>query len=154
MTNEKGEFRLDQLYPATYQLVVSGESFCTKLVNDIAVQPDLKTQVGTIHVTQGCIVTGIARLDGVPSGQVNIKVSAVPDEKNPSHFSTEAVTDNEGKFLLNKRLPAGRYHVMAAENIQANPLLMFVQYNKSKREFVVRPGSKSHVLDVPIQKVK
>jgi hypothetical protein len=153
-TNAEGEFRFDQLYPGSYQLVLKHDSHCTMFINDVAVQKGQETQVGETRITEGCVVSGIARLDGTPAGQVRVNVTSVVNANNPSPFTAEAVTDNEGKFVLNKRLPPGNYQVMAAQNIQANPLLMFVQFNKSKKEFQIRSGSKNHVLDIRLEKVK
>ena len=101
-----------------------------------------------------CELSGIAWVDGKPAGQVRVNISGVRDDNNLAPFSCEAVTDNEGKFLLSKRLPPGKYQVMAAQSVQANPLIMLVQFNKSKRVFHITPGRESHALDVRLQSIK
>ncbi len=149
-----GEFRFTQLYSGQYQLKFDHPSFCSEVVKGIEVQSGETSTVGDIYITRGCEVSGIACLNGKAVGQVRIHVSSVSDEKNPVQFSCEAVSDNEGKFLLSKRLPPGKYQVMAAQNVQANPLIMMVQFNKSKKVFHIALGLESHALDVQIQSIK
>ena len=61
--------------------------------------------------------------------------------------------ESKGRFLLNKRLKPGKYEVMAAEQVQSNPLLMKVQFSKSKQENEIPAGSEHRVIDVNISKV-
>ncbi len=112
-----------------------------------------KAELPNIQITRGCMVTGFATVAGQVKGQIKVNVSSVNDEKNPVPFSCEAISDNEGAFLLNKRLKPGRYEVMAAQQVQANPLIMMVQFNKSKKSFVIAPGQEHFELRVDVPKL-
>ena len=153
-TAANGEFSFRMLYPGKYQLKFTHDRFCSDFTKDIVVEVGQQTELGEIKISRGCQVSGIARVDGKASGQIKINVSAVADPKNPIPFSCEAVSDNEGRFLLSKRLKPGKYEYMAAQQVQANPLLMLVQFNKSRKKFYIGENQEHLVLNIHIEKLK
>lgn len=149
-----GKFRFNQLYSGKYQLKFDHAEFCSLVLPDIGVQVGETSDLAQVSISRGCMVSGIAYVGNKAEGQVRVNVSSIQDPKNPTPaFSCEAITDNEGKFLLPKRLPAGDYNVMAAQNIQANPLIMMVQFNKSKKKFTISEGVETHSLDIRLQEI-
>ena len=154
-SDSKGMFRFNQLYTGKYQLKFDHIEYCSTVIKDLEVKNGEVTDLGDVTMEVGCMVSGIAFVSGSAKGQVRVNISSVQDPKNPTApFSCEAITDNEGKFLLTKRLPPGDYEVMAAENVQANPLIMMVQFNKSKKKFTVPSGVQEHALDVRLESIK
>ncbi len=94
---------------------------------------------------------GSVMVDGAPSGQIKVQVSAVQEEgaEKPNLFSATAVSDQEGRFVVPKRLPPGRYTVSAGR--QANPFQMVVDYQQTKQEFTVGAGQAEHEVHFRIQ---
>ena len=65
-------------------------------------------------------------------------------------FSCDAITDNNGQFVLSKRVPPGRYQVMAARQNQQNPLLAIADFHKTKQEFTLGAGQQQYHIDINI----
>lgn len=152
-TNKKGRFRFALLNPGKYQLKITSDDYCAIYVQNIQVELNQVSEHHGIKITRGCSVSGITKVNGKPTGQVKVSISSVTTKSNSTPFSAEAVSDNEGRFLLNKRLKPGKYKVMAAEQVQSNPLLMMVQFSKSSQEIVIPLGSEHRVIDVNINKI-
>ncbi|MHC5072965.1 MAG: carboxypeptidase regulatory-like domain-containing protein, partial [Planctomycetota bacterium] len=153
-TNKNGEFRINLLNDGLYQLRFIHRDYCTLTTNNTKVIGKEVTDIGQVRLVQGALLTGVVRVNGVPRGQVKVAVSSVADAQNPSPapFSCEAITDNQGTYILSKRLPPGSYEAYAAEQIQNNPFLMIVQMQKSKKSFRV-PGNRKFVqLDINLAK--
>ena len=70
----------------------------------------------------------------------------------PNQFSCDAITDNQGRYILSKRLPPGSYEAYAAQQIQNNPFLMIVQMQKSKKPFRVTGNQRTRILDINLAK--
>jgi protocatechuate 3,4-dioxygenase beta subunit len=151
-TNKNGQFRFELMNPGKYQLKLSSKDYCAVYVQGIEVAIGQVAESNDIQMTRGCSISGITKVNGQPTGQVKVNISAVRSKDSPTPFSAEAISDNEGRFLLNKRLKPGKYEVMAAEQVQANPLLMMVQFSKSKQEIVIPQGSDHREIDVNISK--
>jgi hypothetical protein len=153
-TGEGGGFRLGLLNPGKYQLKITSEEHCAAYVHGIDVVLGQESEVHDIVMLRGCVVSGIAKVNGVATAQVAVSVNSIANRDNLAPFSAEAVSDNEGRFLLTKRLRPGKYEVSVAEQVQGNPLLKILQLSKSKREFVIPTGAEHHVLEVNLSKEK
>jgi hypothetical protein len=57
-----------------------------------------------------------------------------------------AVSDDQGRFTLDRRLPPGRYQGQAARQTLPNPILQVMDYQKSRQEFGIAVGQESHEL--------
>jgi len=151
-TDQNGRFKFDLMNPGKYQLKLTSEEHCAVYVQGIDVVLGEVSEHHGIKMTRGCSVSGLAKVNGKPTAQVKVSINSVADKDNPAPFSAEAVSDNEGRFLLTKRLRPGKYEVMAAEQVQTNPLLMMLQFSKSKQEIVIPAGAEHQVIAVNITK--
>ncbi len=154
-TNARGEFRIPLLNDGQYQVRFIHRDYCTLTTDDNKVIAGESTNVGQVRMIQGALLSGIVRVNGIPRGQVKVAVSSVPDGKEtttPTMFSCEAITDNNGQYILSKRLPPGTYEAYAAEQIQNNPFLMIVQMQNSKKSFRVSGNQKRRVLHINLNK--
>ncbi|MCA8955545.1 MAG: carboxypeptidase regulatory-like domain-containing protein [Planctomycetes bacterium] len=152
-TGKDGRVRFAMMFPGKYQLRLQHPEFCTDVVKDVIVEVGKTNDLGNVQISRGCLVSGFATVAGAVQGQVKVNVSAENDPKNPQPLSCEAISDNDGAFLLNKRLKPGRYTAMAASQVQANPLMMMVQFNKSKKSFTVAPGQEQFELKIEVPKL-
>ncbi len=150
-TDSEGNFRIPLLNEGKYRLELTSIDFCTVALDDLDVRTGDTNTVPTVTMIQGTLVTGTTMVKGKLSGQVKVTVSVVNDPLNPQPFSSEAISDNDGRFVLNKRLKPGDYTVHAAQMVQANPMMILVQYKKSKQNFTLHPGQNSHELKMHIQ---
>ena len=142
-TDARGYYRFNLLNPGMYQLKFAHAQYIETFLKHQVVQTGQTTTVPSVTMTPGTVLTGQVLVDGKPGGQVKVNVSAVV-EPNPAGqpapsfgFSCEAFTDPEGKFLMPKRLPPGRYQVTAMRQALENPLFGIVDVMKTKQEFLV-----------------
>jgi len=149
-TNAKGVFKINLLNDGLYQLRYEHDDYCTLTTNDTQVITGQTADAGQVRMVQGVLLTGIVRVNGVPQGQVKVSVSAAGNDQGatPNQFSCDAITDNQGRYILSKRLPPGSYEAYAAQQIQNNPFLMIVQMQKSKKPFRVTGNQRSQILDL------
>lgn len=156
-TDPEGRFEIKLLNPGRYQLKVTHPEYVEvyKKDNDVVVGQTLN--LPPIVMAPGCILSGVVRVDGQASAQVKVTVSSKTDPNAPpprvSGFQCEAYTDNEGRYVMTKRLPPGLYEVMAAQQNLANPLLQIVQFQRSKQEVSVG-AQPSFVMDFNLESLK
>ena len=153
-TGNNGEFRFKMLYPSTYQLKFAHPDYVSLFRKDVTVDLGQAADLGNVQLDPGCLLSGMATYEGKPCGQVKVNITAVTDDKSTFPFSSEAITDNEGLFLIPKRLSPGKYTVMAARQTTKNPLLQMVEFNKSKTEFTIPKGRETFQLRIDIPKLQ
>ncbi len=129
-TNKKGIYEFKLLHPGDYQLKFMHPDFCTAFTKKNIAEVDQERDLPPVALERGCEVSGIAQLNGKPTGQVKVHISAEQEEGTLSTFNAEATTDNEGRFLIPKRLPAGKYIYRAAQ-MGLGPFMIMVQYQKT-----------------------
>ncbi len=149
-TDRSGAFKLERLTPGPYQLRFEHPDHSGLSMRDVVVTEGQRTDVGTIRLVQGTLVTGTVLLDGAPAPQIKVQVSSVPDPtgQRKTMFQTNVVSDERGCFTLPKRLPPGNYQASAGR--QSNPFLMVVDYQKTKQEFLVGVGVAEYRLQFQI----
>src|SRR5690606_7220033 len=149
-TNAAGRFDLPLLIPGTYQLKIEHPDHYVVYQKDIEVVEGAPTELQPLRISRGTRVFGTARVDGVPTAQLRINVSSTPDPNGgqTNTFQAQAVTDDQGRFELPKRLPPGHYQASAGR--QDNPFHMVIDYSKTKQEFTVTPGLREHELHFDI----
>ncbi len=144
-TDADGRFHFDRLAPGRYQLRLRHPANSELEVNDVVVEEGRTTDAGEIRMDRGAELTGTARLDGVPTGQIRVQVSSLPDPSRPSapSFQAETVTDDRGEFRLPRRLPPGRYQARAARQTVPTPLLQVLDFSKTRQDFQIVRGQES-----------
>ena len=152
-SDQKGKFGFSMIYPGEYQLKLEHPDYSTKMVDNVFVTGrDDPEQV--LQMEKGCLVFGVATLDSKPTGQIKINVRALGGEATQVGFSTQAISDNEGKFLLTKRLVPGKYEVMAAPQTEQNILVLMVMYKQSTKQFTVTEGQEELDLGINCTSIK
>lgn len=152
-TDGQGRFQFDLLHPGAYQLEFEHHAYCKAVRNGSNVAVGEVTTLPNVELTKGCLVSGIARYDGKAMGQIQVHVNAVADQENPMPTNCKAVTDNAGAFLIEKRLPPGRYEVMAAAPTPGGPLLGLLLMQKSKKTFSIAAGQEHFELSIDLPKI-
>lgn len=145
-SHNNGTFMLDKLAPGTYQLRFEHADYYTIFERGIVVEDGRKTDLGQIRMVPGTQLVGTVMLDGAPAPQIKVQVSAAPDPtaQKPNLFSATAISDGEGRFIVPKRLPPGRYEARAGR--QANPFQMIVDFQQTKQEFTVAANAPQYEL--------
>jgi Carboxypeptidase regulatory-like domain len=123
-TNERGEYRLPRLYPGEYRVNFRHGSFCDQAAKETMVVRSKVARQDTV-LFRGCLVTGIARVDGKPAAHVKIHIAS-------DTFMVECNTDAEGRFRMPKSIPPGAYLIRAAE-IRNGPFDIMMQFQQSKK---------------------
>jgi len=104
----KGEFELDALPPQKYELSVRGPQFQTRAI-EITVDPAKVTDVGTITVVKGRILSGVVVSDGQPVPNATVYAGRQlfgNGSSNTANFgpmgqgTKQATTDANGRFSL------------------------------------------------------
>jgi protocatechuate 3,4-dioxygenase beta subunit len=137
-TNKKGIYEFKLLHPGDYQLKYMHVDYCTAFTKKNMAEIDQERDLPPVALERGCEVSGIAQLNAKPTGQVKVHISAEHKEGTLSTFNTEATTDNEGRFLMPKRLPAGKYVYRAAQ-MGLGPFMIMAQYQKTT-PFEIQPS--------------
>jgi uncharacterized GH25 family protein len=156
-TDEQGRFELKMLNAGRYQLKVTHPEYVEtfKKDHDVVVGQTLTLQPIVLPV--GSVLSGVVRVAGKPTGQVKVTVSAKADpnltQQRTAGFMCDAFTDNEGRYVLPKRLSPGLYEVMAAQQTLSNPLLQIVQFQRSKQDLSVG-GQAQLLLDFNLEETK
>jgi protocatechuate 3,4-dioxygenase beta subunit len=154
-TNANGEYSFRLLNSGTYQLkFIHPEHYDVSLRNNEVVA-GVPLKVKQLVMQRGTQVSGVVRVDGVPAAQTKVTVTALPDPSQPGAalLSAESISDEQGNFVLPKRMPPGNYTVMAARQTLANPILQIADFHKTRQEFTLVPGQQTfHVqINIPSQ---
>lgn len=149
-TDANGRFKLTLLSPGTYQVKLAHPDYFEVAITDKEVQTGQTTSLGSIAMYPGTVVSGLTRVGGRPTGQIKVTINTAPDPTAPAAtnlFHCEAISGSDGKFILPKRIPPGRYQVMAARQTLQNPMLQIADFAKTKQEIVLGQGQKQYTLN-------
>lgn len=157
-TDAQGRFEIKMLNEGRYQLKVAHPEYVLGYHKDHNVLVGQTLTLPPIVLQTGCVLSGTVRVAGKPTGQVKVSVTTKTDPnvlpaQRPASFMSEAFTDNEGRYVIPKRLPPGLYEVMSAQQTLANPLLQIVQFQKSKQELSIG-GQTQMVVDFALDEVR
>ena len=161
-TDGGGRFVLGRLAFADYMLRVSHQDFCEGSSLGIKLETEGQMQdVGILQLARGAVVEGFCTLNGVRTGQIKVMIS-MPDGFRPATdangkvtgamFHATAITDNEGRYRMLKRVPPGTYKIHAAKEAgDGSPFGHILQIKKTQREMIVAPGQQQSLqnFDVP-----
>jgi uncharacterized GH25 family protein len=152
-TDAQGRFRLSKLAFADYMVRVSHRDFCEGSAVDVKLETEGQVvDVGVVQLTRGAIVEGVATVGGVPMGQVKITVTVPQPEGVPAveaqpqkvarmPFSASAISDNDGHFVLLKRVPPGSYKVHAARaSGDNNPFMTLLDMKETEQRVEISLG--------------
>lgn len=120
-----GQFALDRAAPGPTTLRISGPSFATRIVEDVMIEAELATDVGTIVVQKGAALSGrVVASDGGPVADATVLVSRKlvgngttlgADELRADHSIRSARSGSDGSFTVTGLTSDARL-VVAAEH--------------------------------------
>ncbi|MEO8551390.1 MAG: carboxypeptidase-like regulatory domain-containing protein, partial [Kofleriaceae bacterium] len=110
-TSESGAFELDELEPGAYDVTLHGPEFADVIKRDVKVEAGKPTDLGTINVARGRILTGkVVDANGAPIAGAHIRVGDIlfqfqGAEDQMSTFEDasgvrSAYTDQDGAFSV------------------------------------------------------
>lgn len=138
-TDDKGEFELELLTPATYQLRIEKPDYTAIVQNDVNVADGVPTELGTFSLMRGATVTGrVVGPDGEPIPGANV----VMHHADPGlMMSYSARTDAQGRYRLKNARP-GDYKLSASRPMgpNSNPFAPVVDLRHSEIEVSVADG--------------
>lgn len=164
-TDAQGRFRIGKLAFADYMVRVAHSDFCEGSQQEIKLETEGQVvDTGTIQLARGAYVEGTTTVGGQPVGQVKITVS-VPqpeglpqaDPQNPrpmkAMFSASAISDNDGRFRLLKRVPPGNYKINASRpSGDNNPFMILLDMKETEQQLQVNPGQDRIQMDFNLPK--
>jgi protocatechuate 3,4-dioxygenase beta subunit len=152
-TDRDGKFLLARLVPGTYQLRFAHPDHFDVYVQNYEVVAGQVTAAAEVTLRRGTVVAGVAKVDGKPSPQVRVMLTAVPESgqlQAATPFTAEAITDNDGKFTLPKRVPPGRYQISAARQATPQLLSQIFDAQRTAQQFVLQPGQPQYWAEVNV----
>lgn len=161
-TDRDGRYRLPTLALGDYMLRAAHPDFCEGSAVELKIVGEDDVQVPDIVLSKGCLVEGLTTVGGQPTGQVKVQVGPPVNEapqldaagKPTMMFSTQAVSDTDGRFRLLKRVPPGNYVIHASRQAgDNNPFIALLQMKQTERPLQVLPGQDKVVVnfDLPAQ---
>jgi hypothetical protein len=146
VTGTDGLFRLEHLAPGDYRLRFGAPDRAGTSRSEIEVVDGRMLDLGQVTLVRGARIEGTARLDGALTGQIKISITSLEARPDQPTVHATAVSDDRGRFTLDRRLPPGRYQGQAARQTLPNPILQVMDYQKSRQEFGIAVGQESHEL--------
>ena len=154
-TDAKGRYWIALLNPGIYQLKFTHPSHYDISLRGNQVTDGQTLNVPAARMKAGTAVSGVARVDGQPKGQVKVTISTIPEPIDPnkpqdnftmqSTFTAECYSNEKGQFVFSRRVPPGRYHVMAGRQDMANILMQIADFASTKKEVVLNGQKKFFV---------
>ncbi|MDO8349498.1 MAG: carboxypeptidase-like regulatory domain-containing protein [Planctomycetota bacterium] len=164
-TDAQGRFRMGKLAFADYMVRVAHRDFCEGTAVDVKLESEGQVvDIGVIQLARGTIVEGVTSVGGMPVGQIKVTVTVPQPEGVPAvegqpqkvarmPFSTSAISDNDGRFVLLKRVPPGSYKAFACrESGDNNPFLKILDMKETERKVDIAPGQDRLQLDFNLPK--
>jgi uncharacterized GH25 family protein len=158
-TDAQGRFRISKLAFADYMVRASHPDYCEGNAINLKVETEgQEVPAGTIQLSRGAVVEGIATVGGVPVGQIKITMSVpMTAETLPSApagaappqlpgqvkmlFNATSHSDGEGRFRMTKRVPPGTYKATAMRPTVGNNLFEgMLDMRNTEQQIVVAPG--------------
>ncbi|MGA1606263.1 MAG: carboxypeptidase regulatory-like domain-containing protein [Planctomycetota bacterium] len=145
-TGADGRFLLRTLAPGEYRLRFRATDRAGTSRSGILVVDGRQLDIGPVTLVRGARIEGTVRVDGALAGQIKISITSLEARPDQPTVHATAVSDDQGRFTLDRRLPPGRYQGQAARQTLPNPILQVMDYQKSRQEFGIAVGQESHEL--------
>jgi hypothetical protein len=148
-TDNEGRFKIQNLTPAVYQLVVEAQGFTNHVLHDVNVTDGAEAQVGDIKMTRGGSLRGtLFDPAGKPLSGGTISLRPAPNSGLMVYYDVKSGQD--GKFLFANVQP-GTYVLSGSRGGggEANPLEIFKDVHASQKQVTIA-DDESKVLDLPL----
>lgn len=168
-TGADGSFVLRPLAHARYQLAVDHAEHCRALRAGVEITEDRTETAAPFRLVRGCAVAGRAVAAGLPAAQIQVVLTPLrndPDTGQPlpaapagssdetSVARVEAVTNQEGRFELPRRIPPGVYELrgvsLSGAGSGADAFQKILQMKKSSVRLEIGPGQPSAEVELRI----
>ncbi|HEU4420395.1 MAG TPA: carboxypeptidase-like regulatory domain-containing protein [Planctomycetota bacterium] len=150
-TDREGRYRIEGIAHGKYRVFATHRDHCG-VRRDVSVTEDKIIAVDAFAIPRGCVVEGVATLDGAAvagirislepgdNGVVEAEVEQVPagmhENQRAVWSGSDTVTDSTGAFRFTSAVPPGKWHIYAiAPDADLHSVLL--QMNATKSAFVV-----------------
>lgn len=135
-SNKNGEFKMTEVIPGTYTLRINGAEFTQKQIQSIEVKPGETTNIGTVTVAKGRIISGIVIDEsGTPFANARVilgrNLTSFSADINASRRNQlkETTTSEDGTFKFHG-VPEGDIALMATHEQRKSPT-QYIRRNQS-----------------------
>ena len=166
-TAADGSFSLRPLAHARYQVAVEHADHCRAVRAGVVITEDRTETLAPVRLIRGCSITGRAHAAGKPAQQVQVVLTpllADPETGTPiaptrqgsadetSVARVEAVSGQDGRFVLPRRVPPGVYELRGVSLLGSDPgadaFAKILQMKKSTVRIEIGPDQESAEFDV------
>ncbi len=149
-TDASGRYRFAMLRADTYQLKFTHPECVHVFRKGNLVEGGKTAKVPPVTMVPGTLVAGQVLVNGV-AAVLKVLISSAPD---PALFRCETISDNDGRFAMSRRLPPGRYQIIAVRPARPGDLEVFPDFARNRREFTIEPGEHERHLVVAIDSTR
>lgn len=138
-TDADGNFRIDKLTAATYQIQIDHADYPRVQLKDIQVREGTTTDKATIRLRKGATIRGVV-YDAAGSPLADARVSLASNQQ--IQYPNQIRTDAEGRFVINN-VEAGSWTMSAVRPIseaEGNPFGPIIDMKKSEVTIMVSAG--------------
>jgi protocatechuate 3,4-dioxygenase beta subunit len=136
-TDSEGNFTVNAVTSATYQLQVRHPSYTLQNINDIIVQEGQASDLGSIRMYQGATIRGtVFDASGRPLPAATVTISG------NGAYNEPAVTDDKGNYVI-RNVPAGTWNVSAVRPLsqaEGNPFIAIIDVQASETTLSLTDG--------------
>jgi uncharacterized GH25 family protein len=137
-TDAKGGFRIPLMQPGSYLVSITHDNFVRTIVGPVKIELGEVSDSDKFVVHTGVRVFGVTTAGGQPNGGMRVQFRS-------DRYNFQTTSDAEGKWELPEKIAPGRYTVIFAVTNEVNPLLMMVDFKKSKRQIDIKVGKAQKV---------
>jgi len=143
-TDADGRYALETLGLAVYQLQVEHPDACRTLIRNIDCRQPGEQILPPITMASGSLVEGLSTVGGRIVGQMKVVLTTPNTAPADTTIRLETVTDGEGRYRFDRRIPPGEYVLRSAITGGSHPdseiFNQLLQFKQSSKNFVVPPG--------------
>lgn len=143
-TNAAGAFQMQHLALATYQLQIEHPDACRTFVRNLDLSQPGERNLAPIRMDHGTVTTGRVTLAGRVAGQMKVILTTETTAPADKSLRLETVTDGEGHYRFDRRIPPGSYVLRAAVVGSTTPdseiFQQLLQLRQSATTFTVPTG--------------
>lgn len=140
-TDAEGRFELPHLIAGKYRVVARHPDFCEHGM-EVELAVDQKAALGHLKLQRGTQIEGTVTFDGKAEAGLIVQVTRpATDGKPEAVLLGRGVTDAQGRYRIDLRLPPGRYQVSAWKPArEGNPFQQLLQMKQTERNIEIEPG--------------
>lgn len=151
LTDSDGRFEFHHMGEGVVQLHITHPQYVTLQHKNVAVNEGVKTDVGSLKMSSGCVVKGtVYTPDGAPAANAEVRIQSRAQIGSPGQgiLAKTIRTDAQGKYVI-RNLPPGDYQISATPGSlgSENVFGRIAEGRNTRREITLTDGSEQ---DIPI----